>query len=131
MPEKRLRNERKDGIMNQLSNEKLAYFKEKLLQMKNETEQEIHSNSNHGPNESIQELADYDNHPADMGTEQFEQQRDAGLDLMRQDHLKEIEDALDRIVNGSYGLSEKSGKPIPEKRLEAMPIARNLVEEED
>ncbi|MGJ9457465.1 hypothetical protein [Oceanobacillus sp. CF4.6] len=117
--------------MNQLSNEKLAYFKEKLLQMKNETEQEIHSNSNHGPNESIQELADYDNHPADMGTEQFEQQRDAGLDLMRQDHLKEIEDALDRIVNGSYGLSEKSGKPIPEKRLEAMPIARNLVEEED
>ncbi|MFC4023691.1 hypothetical protein ACFOUV_07795 [Oceanobacillus longus] len=117
--------------MNQLSNEKLAYFKEKLLQMKNETEQEIHSNSNQSPNESIQELADYDNHPADMGTEQFEQQRDAGLDLMRQDRLKEIEDALDRIENGSYGLSEKSGKPIPEERLEVMPIARNLVEEEN
>ncbi|WP_249871154.1 hypothetical protein [Oceanobacillus saliphilus] len=118
-------------MSNQLSKEKFAYFKEKLLQMKKETEQEIATNRNIGPNDSIQELADYDNHPADMGTEQFEQQRDAGLDLMRQDHLKEIEDALLKIEDGTYGLSEKSGKPIPEERLEVMPIARNLVEEEE
>ncbi|WP_067725666.1 TraR/DksA C4-type zinc finger protein [Oceanobacillus damuensis] len=118
-------------MSNQLSKEKLAYFKEKLLQMKKDTEQEMEPNGKNGPNESIQELADYDNHPADMGTEQFEQQRDAGLDLMRQDRLKEIEDALGRIEDGTYGLSEKSGKPIPEERLEVMPIARNLVEEEE
>jgi DnaK suppressor protein len=124
--------ERKDQMMsNQLSKEKLGYFKDKLLQMRKETEQEIESNPNQGPNESIQELANYDNHPADMGTEQFEQQRDAGLNLMRDDHLKEIDDALERIENGTFGLSEKSGKPIPEERLEVMPIARNLVEEEE
>ncbi|WP_087972734.1 hypothetical protein [Oceanobacillus rekensis] len=118
-------------MSNQLSKEKLAYFKEKLLQMRKETEQEIESVPNQGPNESIQELANFDNHPADMGTEQFEQQRDAGLNLMREDRLKEIDDALGRIDDGTYGLSEKSGKPIPEERLEVMPIARNLVEEEE
>ena len=118
-------------MSSQLSKEKLAYFKNKLLQMKKETKQEIKSDPNKGPNESTQELADYDNHPADMGTEQFEQQRDAGFNLMREDHLKEIDDALERIDNGTYGLSEKSGKPIPEERLEVMPIARNLVEEEE
>lgn len=116
---------------NQLSKDKLAYFREKLLQMKKETNKKIKTIDSAGPNDSVHELADYDNHPADMGTEQFEQQRDAGLELVNRDRLQEIEAALQRIEDGTYGLSEKSGKPIPEERLEVMPIARNLVEEEE
>ncbi len=118
-------------MSSKLSNEKLAYFKEKLIQLKKETEQRIESTNNNGPNDSVQELADYDNHPADMGTEQFEQERDAGLELVWQDQLQEIKDALARIEDGSYGISEKSGKPIPEERLEVMPTAKNLVGEEE
>jgi len=118
-------------MTNRLSQDKLAYFKEKLLKMKQETEQEINSYDQTSPNDSIQELADYDNHPADMGTEQFEQQRDAGMDLVRRERLQEIEDALTRMEDGTYGRSEKSGKPIPEERLKVMPTARNLVEEEE
>ncbi|WP_339228613.1 hypothetical protein NSQ77_02305 [Oceanobacillus sp. FSL K6-2867] len=117
-------------MSNPLSKEKLSYFKKMLLQLKKETIEEIQAENNAGPNESVQELASYDNHPADMGTEQFEQQRDAGFDLMRRDRLQEINDALDRIEDGTYGISEKSGKPIPVERLEAVPTARNLVEEE-
>ncbi|MBR3121032.1 hypothetical protein [Oceanobacillus profundus] len=117
-------------MSNPLSKEKLSYFKEQLLQLKKETEEEIKAENNTGPNESVGELANYDNHPADMGTEQFEQQLDAGFDLMLRDRLQEINDALRRIKDGTYGISEKSGKPIPVERLEAMPTARNLVEEE-
>lgn len=116
--------------MSKLSNEKLAHYKELLLQMKEEAEGEINPDRV-SPNDSIHELADYGNHPGDMGTEQFEQQRDAGLEQMARERLIEIDDALSRIEEGTYGLSETSGKPIPEERLEAMPTARNLVEEEE
>ncbi|MYL57093.1 hypothetical protein GLW20_06205 [Virgibacillus halodenitrificans] len=114
-----------------LDSKKLDYFKEKLLEMKKENESKISDNEGNSPNDTISELADYDNHPADMATEQFEQERDAGLNMVREDRLTEINDALERIEKGTYGYSEKSGKPIPVERLEIMPTARNLVEEEN
>ncbi|OZU88546.1 hypothetical protein CIL03_09585 [Virgibacillus indicus] len=114
----------------QLTEGKLESLKNQLLEMKQETEKLMKNNQTDSPNDAIQELADYDNHPADMGTEQFEQERDAGLKLVRKDRMQEIENALEKIEHGTYGLSEKSGKPIPVERLEAQPTARNLVEEE-
>ncbi|WP_042222737.1 TraR/DksA C4-type zinc finger protein [Oceanobacillus manasiensis] len=113
-----------------LSKDKLDKFKKQLLQLREENADKIAENREDSPNDSINELADYDNHPGDMGTEQFEQERDAGLNLVREDRLREIDDALERIENGTYGLSEKSGKPIPEERLELQPTARYLVEEQ-
>ncbi|WP_404453989.1 hypothetical protein [Oceanobacillus kapialis] len=113
-----------------LSKDKLDKFKKQLLQMKKENEDKIAENQEQSPNDSINELADYDNHPGDMGTEQFEQERDAGLNLVREERLREIDDALKRIENGTFGLSEKSGKPIPEERLEVQPTARYLVDEQ-
>lgn len=114
----------------QLTEGKLESLKNQLLEMKQETEKLMKNNQSDSPNDAIQELADYDNHPADMGTEQFEQERDAGLELVQKDRMQEIENALEKIEHGTYGLSEKSGKPIPVERLEAQPTARNLVEEE-
>ncbi|GIO24935.1 hypothetical protein [Oceanobacillus sp. J11TS1] len=107
-----------------LTKEDLAFFKKKLLEMKKEAE-----GSTEVETDQEGELATVNNHPADLGTQQFEQQRDAGLEQMRQEELDEIEDALARIEDGTYGISEKSGKPIPKDRLEAMPTARILVEE--
>src|SRR5689334_14815123 len=46
-----------------------------------------------------------------------------------QQTLTEITNALGRIENGTYGLSEVSGRPIPVRRLEALPWATRLVEE--
>ncbi|WP_164216477.1 hypothetical protein [Virgibacillus sp. YIM 98842] len=111
-----------------LSKEDLEHFKQRLQMMKERNQNRV--DDTEGPNESVGELADYDNHPGDIGTEQFEQQRDAGLELMRQDQLQEIEDALKRIEDGTYGYSQISGKPIPFERLEAQPTAKKLVEEE-
>lgn len=38
--------------------------------------------------------------------------------------LKDVNDALERIENGTYGKDEKTGEQIPEERLEANPAAR-------
>ena len=43
--------------------------------------------------------------------------------------LARIQRALGRIEDGTYGMSELSGKPIPKERLEAVPYATTLVEE--
>lgn len=112
-----------------LSDKKLAYFRKRLIDMKQEIEQQIDNSKKQGPNDAAGELADYDNHPADMGTEQFEQERDAGLQQVKMERLQEINEALKRIENGTYGKSEVSGKEIPVERLEAEPTAKILVEE--
>jgi DnaK suppressor protein len=44
--------------------------------------------------------------------------------------LEQIERALQRIEEGTYGISEVSGKPIPIERLEAVPYATTLVDEQ-
>ena len=44
--------------------------------------------------------------------------------------LEQVKKALARIDAGTYGLSEVSGKPIPPDRLEAVPSATTLVNEE-
>lgn len=45
------------------------------------------------------------------------------------DTLVKIERALERVDQGTYGLSEVSGEPIPRERLEAVPWATTLVDE--
>ena len=43
------------------------------------------------------------------------------LSDMDADKLKQIDRALEKIENGSYGICEGTGKPIPEERLRAVP----------
>lgn len=47
-----------------------------------------------------------------------------------QGELTQIDNALKRIAEGTYGYSELSGKPIPVERLEALPTATTLVGEQ-
>jgi RNA polymerase-binding transcription factor DksA len=59
-------------------------------------------------------------------------QRDQAIDEneLDQDTLAQVERALRRIQEGTYGTSEVSGQPIPLDRLEAVPWATTLVDEE-
>ena len=49
---------------------------------------------------------------------------------LERDTLEQIDRALQRIDAGTYGVSEVSGKPIPIDRLEAVPYATTLVDEQ-
>ena len=66
-------------------------------------------------------------HQADAGTDAYDREFALNLLSQEQDALYEIEQALERIKNGSYGICEGSGEPIPRARLEAMPFARCTV----
>jgi len=67
-------------------------------------------------------------HQADAGSDAYD--RDFALNLLsqEQDALYEIQEALKRVDDGTYGVCEMSGQPIPEARLEAIPFARLTVE---
>jgi len=45
--------------------------------------------------------------------------------------LEEVEDALKRLEQGTYGICVVCGQPIPEKRLEAIPWAARCVKDEE
>jgi DnaK suppressor protein len=76
------------------------------------------------------ELSVIDQHPADVGTELFEEERDQSLINRLEHDLEAIDRAFKRLEQGTYGLSVESGAPIPDARLEAMPWADRTVEEQ-
>lgn len=71
--------------------------------------------------ESTGELSAYDNHPADLGSETFERSKDTALADHTRFLLEQIDSALEKIANGSYGLCEDCGQAIDVERLQAVP----------
>ena len=65
--------------------------------------------------------------PADIGSESFAQE--FSLELLQRDEatLAEIDEALDRVRAGTFGLCEGCEEPIPKARLNAVPHARFCV----
>ena len=67
-------------------------------------------------------------HQADAGSDAYDKDFALSLLSQEQDALYEIEEAVKRVDNGTYGVCEMSGKPISHLRLEALPFARFTVE---
>ena len=63
-------------------------------------------------------------HLADLGTDVSETDVNMSCSASASDEIREIDEALDRIQDGSFGLCEDCGQAIPEGRLEAIPYAR-------
>lgn len=74
------------------------------------------------------ELSSYDQHPADSATDTFEREKDLGILDDLEVELAEIEAAIERIENGTYGIDEVTGQAIDPARLEAVPVARTNVD---
>src|SRR5699024_2056457 len=78
--------------------------------------------------ESMGELSNYDNHPADHGTELFERGKDLALNGHAEKELEEINEALHAIAEGTYGICKQCGRDIPFPRLQAKPTADTCIE---
>ena len=66
----------------------------------------------------------YGNHMADDATEAFEQSKGLSLQQTIGHQLEEVNDALEKFDDGSYGSCEQCGQTIDWARLEALPAAR-------
>ncbi|CAM3726032.1 TraR/DksA C4-type zinc finger protein [Alkalicoccus chagannorensis] len=106
-----------------MDQEHLHYFQDILLKRKEELQQASSTSSYQDD-----ELSSYDNHPADQGSELAEEHTEMALSRRQQEELNEIDEALKRMEDGSYGICEVSGEAIPVERLELVPTARTTVE---
>lgn len=66
----------------------------------------------------------------DLGKIATEGEIDDALHDVTENRLRAIERALEKMTEGTYGLSDVSGKPIPKERLEKVPEAIYTVQEE-
>jgi DnaK suppressor protein len=62
-------------------------------------------------------------HNADYATDLFLRDRNLALQRNAEDLIAQIDAAISRLDEGSYGICERCGQPIPEERLEARPYA--------
>ena len=71
--------------------------------------------------DSISELSTIDNHPADIGTELYQRERDVALHDNIKHKVEAIEAALERAERGDFGICQHCGREIPLERLEVLP----------
>lgn len=74
--------------------------------------------------ETFDALTTNSQHPADLGTETFDRERDMSILEQVEGELVAIEQALVRLEKGTYGTCEACGGEIEDGRLEARPEAR-------
>ncbi|MFW6066082.1 MAG: TraR/DksA family transcriptional regulator [Planctomycetota bacterium] len=80
------------------------------------------------PEEGISAAPSMPTHPADVGSDNFEHEFNLGLLQSERALLQEIDEALERINKGTYGICLGTGDPINKARLRARPWAKYCIE---
>lgn len=114
-----------------LSNEDLEYFRNLILNKRTEAEEELENLRDNLKN--MQDADDSDqssnaHHIADIGSDQEEIQMYYQLIERNRAFINQLNRALERIENKTYGICRATGKPIPKGRLEAVPHTRYGIE---
>ncbi|MCK6477851.1 MAG: hypothetical protein L6Q35_13595 [Phycisphaerales bacterium] len=106
----------------------LAHFRQILLQKRAELVRDVSSMESEALKGGSGSLSSLPQHLAEQGSETYDQS--LSLDLAAADRklIREIDDALQRIDAGTYGVCEINGKPIKMERLEELPWARHSIE---
>jgi RNA polymerase-binding protein DksA len=111
-----------------LSTKELEHFRELLLAKRRELVGDMYSMEREALQRSGENLSNLPIHMADMGTDNYEQEFTLGLMEKDRQLLREINTALIKIQNGTYGICEGTGKPISKARLEVQPWAKYSIE---
>lgn len=123
------------GKKKHLTKKELAEFKQSLLVIR----EKIVSNLEHLEKDSLNksqrdasgDLSGYSFHMADVATDSFDTEVHLGMASNIQHMLNEIDDALHRIEDGTYGFCEKYDIPIKKERLKVMPYTRYCIKAQE
>ena len=104
-----------------MDKDRLKHFRELLTeqlrshddQVRDKQQEALEMNADDGVKDSV-----------DMSLQDVNQEIALRLGERQSQMVAEIDEALRRIDEGTYGTCERCGKPIPEQRLEALPTAR-------
>ena len=103
--------------------ERLQSLREELLRIRRGAEEDERTRG--------EQEGDFTEHDTgDMSRDIFDREVDATIVEQVDQRLEVVERALQKTEEGTYGLSDVSGEPIPRGRLEAVPEANRTVEEQ-
>jgi DnaK suppressor protein len=111
-----------------LTKAELKHYRDILLTKRAEILADVSSMERQALEGGSGALSHQPQHIAEQGSDTYDQT--LALEIAAQDRktIKEIDDALQRIDDGTYGVCEVSGKVIPKTRLEELPWARLTIE---
>jgi DnaK suppressor protein len=111
-----------------LTPKELEGYRDILNRMRRELAGRVHDLEEEALKSSGGNLSNMPLHMADVGTDTFDQDFNIGMAQAERGIVQEIDEALKRIADRTYGMCMLTGKPIPKGRLAAMPWAKYTVE---
>ncbi|MBF5051063.1 General stress protein 16O [Candidatus Clavichlamydia salmonicola] len=108
-----------------LNPEQLSDFKERLTEMRTKLSNLLEGNAQEvkKPNEAT----GYSQHQADQGTEAFDRTINLEVTTREYELLRQVNRALEKLEENTYGICDVSGEAIPIARLKAIPYANMTV----
>ena len=109
-----------------LTKEQIKQFRQLLITERAKLADEIKSiarDASTSPREASGDLSAYTVHMADMAADTYERELSMDLVSSEQQILYQIDDALKRLDDGSYGICQQCNNPITMSRLKAVPYA--------
>jgi DnaK suppressor protein len=116
------------SIKTKLSRKELSHYRELLLLKRRELVGDLNAMETEALRSGGGNISHMPIHMADIGTDTYDQDFMLGLAAAERDQLREIDQALARIEDRTYGVCQLTGKPIPKARLDAKPWAKYTVE---
>lgn len=112
-----------------LKKSEVTLFKNRLIQLQKQLSQSLKGSTNEV--KTPDEKGGYSQHQADQGTDDFD--RTISIEVSSREYhiLKQIERALQKIDENTYGICDISGQEIPKARLEAVPYATMTVKAQE
>jgi len=112
-----------------LDKKEIIKFKKKLEDLKSQLTQSVKGST--AEVKKPDEATGYSQHQADQGTDDFD--RTISLEVTSREYgiLKQIERALEKIEDHTYGVCDITGEDIPLPRLEAVPYATMTVKAQE
>ncbi|MBC7772317.1 MAG: TraR/DksA C4-type zinc finger protein [Pyrinomonadaceae bacterium] len=121
-------NDVKPVFKSKLTKKELEPYRKILLTKRSELVGDIAHMEDEALRQSSGSLSQLPQHMAEQGSDTFEQSLSLDLAAVDRSLIREIDDALKRIEDGTYGMCERTGKPINAVRLAELPWARYSIE---
>src|SRR3989338_1155107 len=109
-----------------LTKEQIKQFRQLLITERVKLADEIKSiaeDTSKSPREASGDLSAYTIHMADMAADTYERELSMNIVSSEQEILYQIDDALKRLEDGSFGVCQQCNQPILMSRLKAVPYA--------
>lgn len=110
-----------------MNKEELNYFKNLILKKRNSLLKNIKEWKNRDSEDTSDNESQYSFHMADQGTDAMEKEKKYYFASLDGELLYHLDQALERIENGVYGICTDCKQPISKERLEAVPYALKCI----